>query len=77
MDSDDEGFQRVEVEQIIHHNAQVTMVVLSSLNQEEYDKVNGLESAKDICENSRWCMKVQKKLEKQESCSSRVSSKDL
>src|SRR5438105_8806577 len=32
----------------LHHNAQATSVILSSLSQEEFNKVNGLEVAKDI-----------------------------
>jgi hypothetical protein len=38
----------MKVEQMIHHNAQTTTVLLSLLNQEEYKKVDGLESAKEI-----------------------------
>jgi hypothetical protein len=34
--------------QQIHRNAQATSVLLSSLDKEEYDRVNGLEKAKDI-----------------------------
>src|SRR6266498_486480 len=32
----------------LHRNAQATSVIVSSLNQEEFNKVNGLEVAKDI-----------------------------
>jgi hypothetical protein len=32
----------------IHHNAQATSVLLSSLEKDEFDRVNGLEKAKDI-----------------------------
>lgn len=47
-DSDDEGYNSLEAEPIIHHNAQVNTVLLSSLSREEYNKVNNLESMKDI-----------------------------
>lgn len=45
-DNDNEDFQQVKVEQMIHHNTQAIVHLLSSLNQEEYDKVDGLKSAK-------------------------------
>ena len=32
----------------LHRNAQATSVIVSSLSQEEFNKVNGLEVAKDI-----------------------------
>jgi hypothetical protein len=32
----------------IHYNAQATSVLLSSLKKDEFDRVNGLEKAKDI-----------------------------
>jgi hypothetical protein len=38
----------MEEEQIIHHNTQATMVLLYSLCREEYNKVNRLESVKEI-----------------------------
>jgi hypothetical protein len=34
--------------QEIHHNAQATLVLLSLLEKDEFDRVNGLEKAKDI-----------------------------
>jgi hypothetical protein len=34
--------------QQIHHNAQSSLVLLSSLKKDEFDRVNGLEKAKDI-----------------------------
>jgi hypothetical protein len=34
--------------QQIHHNAQVCSVLLSSVEKDEFDRVNGLEKAKDI-----------------------------
>ena len=44
--SDDE----VSLEMILdfHHNAQAASIILASLSQEEFNKVNGLEVAKDI-----------------------------
>jgi hypothetical protein len=47
-DSDDGDYNSLEAEPIIHHNAQVNTVLLSSLSREEYNKVNSLESMKDI-----------------------------
>lgn len=45
--SDNEDFQ-VEVDQMINRNAQATTMLLSSLNLEKYDKVDGLESKEDM-----------------------------
>jgi hypothetical protein len=46
LDEDEEpDFERL---QQIHHSAQATFVVLSSLEKDEFDRVNGLEKAKDI-----------------------------
>lgn len=45
--SDNEDFQQVEVDQMINRNAQATTMLLSSLNLEKYDKVDGLESKED------------------------------
>lgn len=47
-DSDDQDYSQVEVEQMIHCNTHASIVLRSSINQEEYDKVDGLESAKEI-----------------------------
>jgi hypothetical protein len=47
-DSDDEEYNPVEAEQIIHRNTQSTTVLLVSLCREEYRKVNSLERDKDI-----------------------------
>jgi hypothetical protein len=48
--SDEESYNLVEVEQIVHHNSQATTVLLASLCSEEYNKVNDFEGVKDI-----WC----------------------
>lgn len=45
--SDNEDFQ-VEVDQMINRNAQATTMLLSSLNLEKYNKVDGLESKEDM-----------------------------
>jgi hypothetical protein len=37
-----------EADQIRHFNSQATTILLASLSREEYNKVHGLESAKDI-----------------------------
>jgi hypothetical protein len=44
----DEGFKSDEVVQIRHFNSQATTILLASLCQEEYNKVQGLKSAKEI-----------------------------
>jgi hypothetical protein len=43
-------FSEPDFEQLqqIYHNAQATYVLLSSLEKDEFDKVNDLEKAKDI-----------------------------
>jgi hypothetical protein len=46
LDEDEElDFEQL---QKIHHNAQATSVLLSLLEKDEFDRVNGLEKAKDI-----------------------------
>jgi hypothetical protein len=44
----DEGYDSDEVAQIRHFNSQATTILLASLCQEEYNKVQGLKSAKKI-----------------------------
>src|SRR5688572_125248 len=44
----DEGYDSDEVAQIRHFNSQATTILLASLCREEYNKVRGLKSAKDI-----------------------------
>jgi hypothetical protein len=44
----DEGYDSDEVAQIRHFNSQATTILLASLSREEYNKVQGLKSAKDI-----------------------------
>jgi hypothetical protein len=44
----DEGYDSDEVAQIQHFNSQATTILLASLCQEEYNKVQGLKSAKEI-----------------------------
>jgi hypothetical protein len=46
--SDDENFNAIEVEGLIHRNSQAITVLLASLCREEYNKVNVLENAKEI-----------------------------
>jgi hypothetical protein len=46
LDGDEElGFEQL---QQIHRNAQASLVLLSSLEKDEFDRVNGLEKAKSI-----------------------------
>jgi hypothetical protein len=44
----DEGYTSDEVTQIRHFNSQATTIILASLCREEYNKVQGLKSAKEI-----------------------------
>jgi hypothetical protein len=44
----DEGYDSDEVTQIRHFNSQATTTLLASLCREEYNKVQGLKSAKEI-----------------------------
>src|SRR5688572_28861416 len=44
----DEGYDSDEVAQIRHFNSQATTILLTSLCREEYNKVQGLKSAKEI-----------------------------
>jgi hypothetical protein len=44
----DEGYDLDEVAQIRHFNSQATTILLTSLCREEYNKVQGLKSAKEI-----------------------------
>jgi hypothetical protein len=44
----DKDYDSEEVEQIQHYNSQATTILLASLSREEYNKVQGLKSAKEI-----------------------------
>jgi hypothetical protein len=44
----DKDYDSEEVDQIQHFNSQATTILLASLSREEYNKVQGLKSAKDI-----------------------------
>jgi hypothetical protein len=44
----DKDYDSEEVEQIQHVNSQATTILLASLSREEYNKVQGLKSAKEI-----------------------------
>jgi hypothetical protein len=44
----DEGYDSNEVAQIRHFNSQATTILLASLCREEYNKVQGLKSTKEI-----------------------------
>jgi hypothetical protein len=45
---EDEDYDEDEVAQIVHFNSQATTILLTSLSREEYNKVQGLKSAKEI-----------------------------
>jgi hypothetical protein len=44
----DKDYNLEEVDQIRHFNSQATTILLASLSREEYNKVQGLKSAKEI-----------------------------
>ena len=44
----DEDYDVDEVAQIEHFNSQATTILLASLSREEYNKVQGLKSAKEV-----------------------------
>jgi hypothetical protein len=44
----DKDYDSDEVAQIRHFNSQATTILLTSLSREEYSKVHGLETTKDI-----------------------------
>src|SRR6187455_1107125 len=44
----DEDYDEDELAQIVHFNSQATTILLTSLSREEYNKVQGLKSAKEI-----------------------------
>jgi hypothetical protein len=46
----DKDYDSDEADQIRHFNSQATTILLASLSREEYNKVHGLESAKEICD---------------------------
>jgi hypothetical protein len=46
----DEDYDEDEVAQIEHFNSQATTILLASLSREEYNKVQGLKSAKEVCD---------------------------
>jgi hypothetical protein len=52
-DSDDDHFDAIEVEELIHRNSKATIVLLAYLCREEYNKVNDLENAKEIYDTSK------------------------
>ena len=66
----DKDYKSDEVAQIRHFNSQATSILLTSLCREEYNKVQGLKSAKEI-----WDMlKTAHKEIGRASCRERVSS---
>jgi hypothetical protein len=48
VDSDDENYNAIHMQEMIHKNTQATIVLLVSLCRDEYNKVSGLDNAKDI-----------------------------
>jgi hypothetical protein len=61
-DEDEEpGFEQL---QQIHHNAQATSMLISSLEKDEFDRLNGLEKAKDIWDTLQRAHKGTKPMKK-------------
>jgi hypothetical protein len=48
VDSDDENFNAIHAQEMIHKNTQATTVLLASICRDEYNKVSGMENAKEI-----------------------------
>jgi hypothetical protein len=48
VDSDDENYNAIHMQEMIHKNTQATTVLLTSLCKDEYNKVSGLDNAKEI-----------------------------
>jgi hypothetical protein len=57
----DDGYDSDEVAQIRHFNSQATTILLASLCREEYNKVQGLKSAKEIWDDKCFMAKDGKK----------------
>jgi hypothetical protein len=47
VDSDDENYIVIYMQEMIHKNNQATTMFLASLYMDEYNKVSGLDNAKD------------------------------
>jgi hypothetical protein len=45
LDNDDENYNAIDAQEMIHKNVQATTVLLASLCREEYNKVSGLDNA--------------------------------
>jgi hypothetical protein len=48
VDSDDENYNAIHIQEMIHKNNQTTTILLVSLCRDEYNKVRGLNNAKEI-----------------------------
>jgi hypothetical protein len=48
VDSDDENYNAIHMQEMIHKNIQATNVLLASLCRDEYNEVSGLDNAKEI-----------------------------
>jgi hypothetical protein len=48
IDSDDENFNAIHAQEMIHKNTQATNVLLASLCRDGYNKVSGLDNANEI-----------------------------
>jgi hypothetical protein len=48
VNSDDENYNEIHMQEMIHINTQTTIVLLTSLYREEYNKVSGLDNTKKL-----------------------------
>jgi hypothetical protein len=48
VDNDDENYNAIYMQEMIHKSAQATTMILASLCRDEYNKVSGLENGKEI-----------------------------
>jgi hypothetical protein len=50
VDSDDDNYNAIHMKEMIHKNTQDTTILLASLCRDEYNKIIGLDNAKEIWE---------------------------
>jgi hypothetical protein len=58
IDSDDENFNDIHAQEMIHTNTQTTTVLLASICRNEYNKVSDLDNSKEIWVPSRSLMRA-------------------
>jgi hypothetical protein len=53
VDSDDENYNAIHMEEMNHKNTKATIVLLASPCRDEYNKVSGLDNAKEIWDTQK------------------------